>query len=689
VSRGRPALDALAAWAGVLPGYTDAAGRPRRVAADTRVALLDALGFEAASERAARDALATAREARARRLLPPVLTVLTRNRARVWLPRRPRAAWRLDVWEEGGAHHVREGRAGRGRPGVPPLPWGYHRVALEAGGERAEAAIIVAPPACPDPRRVLRHPGFGLAVNLYTVTSESNWGVGDLGDLGALAEWARDHGAGFLSINPLHALANTGERVSPYAPLSRLFRNPLYLDLTAIPEAADLGPPGDELRRLRAGGRIPYDAVLAAKRTALERAFDRFRQAGGARAAAFAAFRRAHGAALENFGVFVALGEQHQPGGSPDWRGWPEPFRDPASPAVAAFRAQQARAVELQAWIQFELDRQLAAAAGRARGMACGLMGDLAVGTTPDGADVWAARGVFARGVHLGAPPDPYARAGQEWGLTPFDPLALAADGFAPWRAVLRSALAHMGALRLDHAMGLVRQYWVPAGADARDGGYVAFPTAGLLAVLALEATRAGALIVGEDLGTVPRGFTSLLARRRILSTRVLYFERDRDGAFRPARRYSRRALVAVHTHDQVPLAGFWAGRDVELRRAVGLLPGDRALAAARRARARDRRQLLQRLISDGVLPRTAELPSPAALCAAVHSLLARTPAPLVAASLDDLTGEREPVNVPGVGMDRHPSWTRRAAQSRERLVRDPLVRAALGELPRRRGSRP
>ncbi|HSJ98501.1 MAG TPA: 4-alpha-glucanotransferase, partial [Myxococcota bacterium] len=339
-----------------------------------------------------------------------------------------------------------------------------------------------------------------------------------------------------------------------------------------------------------------------------------------------------------------------------------------------------------RAWLQFELERQLAAAAerGRAAGLAIGVYQDLAVGSASDSADTWMAQGLFARGATVGAPPDDYAPDGQNWGLPPLDPHRLRADGYRHWSRLLRAGFAHAGALRIDHAMGMMRLFWIPEGRPGSEGTYVHARSDEMLGVLALESRRAGALVIAEDLGTVPPEFREELAEWAVLSSAVAYFERD-DGVFRPAAAYPPRALATVQTHDLVPLAGHRDGADLRIRRSVGQIPDDAALAEALAEREREHAALLARLREEGLLPAGAE-PSPAELCVAVHAFLASTPSALVAASLDDLAGEAEPVNVPGVPVDRHRSWSRRMTVSLEALRSDPLAAAVLAALRARHG---
>ncbi len=617
-------MRALAERAGILSRYTAIGGEERLCSDATRRALLLALGHDAGDLEGAAAALAS---------LPP---------------------------------------PARGRPRVP-----------------GSAPRCVSPEALTGGRRV-----FGLWTNLYSLRSPRGLGVGNLSDLRALVRLAGEAGADFVGTSPLHALRNRPPEISPYQPLSRLFRNPLYLDPTAFPEweeasearrLLETGPAAREREELAGARRIDYARSAALQRRLLEllhRAFRaRQRAADTPRARAFARFRREGGALLEDFATFCAL-EEHLAdlGHARDWRRWPAELRSPRSQAVRRFREEREGEVELHAFLQFELDRQLAlvAAEAAAGGLAVGLYQDLALGSAASGFDPWAFPELFLAGASVGAPPDDYAAQGQIWELPPQHPEQLAGGEQSYWRHLLRAGFAHAGALRIDHVLGLFRQFWIPAGAPASEGAYVRFPAAQLLASLAEESRRAGALVVGEDLGTVPRGLHALLARFGVLSTRVLLFERDRRGSFHPARRYSSRALVTAVTHDLPPLAGYLRGRDLELQRLVGILADNRRLAEARSAREALRQALLRRLVRDADLPGAGAAPAFPELCAAVHRFLCRTPAPLVGLSVDDLAGETEPVNLPGVPPADFPSWTRRMALDVDALGSDSGVRVAL-----------
>jgi 4-alpha-glucanotransferase len=610
----RPALHALAERAGIHAGYDSALTKQWTPTSDaTRVALLAALGIDASDEAAARRA--------------------------------------LEAW--------------------PPAT------------VRAPEPPTSAPARCVDVReRLGDRRAAGLWANLYTLRSARGLGFGDATDLRELLLLCARTGADFVGVNPLHASRNHGYEVSPYAPLSRIFRNALYLDVFAVPELAEspdarrrLEASEREIAALRQAPRIDYERCAALQRELLAPLHASFRALHGggrtARGEAYARFAAGEDLLLD-FATFCALDDAlARPGHARDFRAWPAPLREPGGEAVRAFRAAHADEVDLHAWIQFELDRQLAAAAaaGRSAGLAIGLYTDLAIGSAASGFDPWAFPDLFRPEVTVGAPPDDFNPQGQDWGFPALDPRRLAAEADGYFARVLRRAFDHAGALRIDHVMGLFRQWWIPAGAAPTEGAYVDFPSYALLDRLAEESRRAGALVIGEDLGTVPPGLPERLAERGILSSRVFLFEREWNGEFRPPEHYPDRALVTAVTHDTPTLAGFLAGRDLELRRSLGLFPDEAAYQQARAAREAERGAALRRLAAEGLLPSAESPPDPDAFRDAVHRLLARTPAPLVAYSLDDLAGEVEPVNLPGVGPERFSSWTRRMSRTPEEVL--------------------
>jgi 4-alpha-glucanotransferase len=713
--RGRPQLRALAERAGILASFQTAGGATRVTSEATAVALLAAMSVDGSSEAAARAALRDWDARDAQRLLEPVrVTAVGGPEAcgvQVRLPARgPRpTAWRLTLHEEQGAETRAEGRvATRGTRLTLRLPVqpaaGYHEIhlILEGGRECSEAhqRRIVIPRRCAEAAAVFGgEPAFGLTANLYTLRSGRNWGVGDLGDLAELLRFAGACGAAFVGVSPLHFLWNRGQDVSPYAPVSRLYRNPIYLDVERIPELAESDAARARLAergvrtRLEAARRadcVDYDAVSALKREILEPLHRTFaahhRNRPTPRGRAYARYLEEQGDTLRDFATYLALAERLSSTQGRDWQQWPHAYRNPRSAEVRRFRREHAECVDFHRYVQFELDRQLEACArsGSEAGTGAGLLQDLALGSTAEGADGWMFPEIFATGVRIGAPPDAFNADGQDWGLPPLDPHRMREQGYDYWIRLLRASCSHARALRIDHAMALTRLYWIPPGHSPRDGAYVRYPIGDLLGILALESRRHATAVVGEDLGTVPRGFAAQLARAGILSWRVLYFERRGQG-FRPARSYSRRAFVTANTHDLPPLAGFVRGRDLELRRRIGAIRSESALADAQAERTATCRALARRLTREGILGEEAALPPAPDLCAAVNTFLCRTPAPLVGVSLDDLAGETEPVNLPGAPAALFPSWRRRMTLAIESLRSHPGVRKGLRAVDSRR----
>jgi 4-alpha-glucanotransferase len=711
----RPHLRTLADAAGILPEYFDAVTGERRITSDTTYeAILAAIGYDASSEDLAEATWQDLERERDAAVLSPVAVFARR-------PGRPTCirftppeglrgtsepiSCRLSVVAEDGSSCTFEGTVSASDPKVacpPELGLGYHhaRLELRSGSHEwsGQQRLIIVPRRCYTARHALGpRRAAGLCANLYTVRSTNNWGVGDFADLAELCEWSGRSALQFVGVNPLHALRNEGCDVSPYSPVSRLFHNPIYLDVTAVPELTD----SDQARRLmadagfnhtlsevRSSDHVEYARVMALKESVLRPLFAvfKFRHLPGntERGRRFGAFTRSRGPTLDKFAAFQALSrEMVQRGHEPDWHAWPAEFRDPRSDSVESFCRVNADELDYHRFLQFELDRQLGsvAAAASQRRMCIGLYQDLALGSARGGSDAWSNPGLFVDDVNLGAPPDDYARGGQDWSFPPLNPHRLRQDAYGYWRALVSRAMLHGGALRVDHAMGVLRQFWVPRGMSAANGAYVRFPHEDLLGILALESRRHRALVIGEDLGTVPEGFSALLARWGILSCRVMYFQRDDHGAFVPPNHYPRRALVTVNTHDHVPLAGFFSGDDLDLRRRVGDLATDEDLAAALARRNEERQALVARLVAEQLLHDRAGADSYDTLRSAVHAFLSRTPARLVGIMLDDLAAEREPVNLPGVGMDRFASWSRRMSRTLEELMADPAVAGVLTEV--------
>ena len=671
----------LAAAHGVAVEYVNHAGVTTTVDDDVLALVLGALGVSTADPAAA---VAEARQARWRRPLPPVVAMRSGHEGRVWVHCPHGAAVSLVVRLEGGGEvaatqvdqwvepQLIEGQLiGEATFALPAdLEPGYHRLsaAVEGVDQPADALLIVAPGRLPEPPAA-----WGWAVQLYSTPSEGSWAHGDLADLRLLAETsAREHEAGFVLVNPLSAPAPVSPiEPSPYYPSSRRWLSPLYLRIEDTEEYAVAGPDlqaaVDALRPDPDAELVDRDAVWAAKRAALELLWPNVRFDPSARTR-IARFRAAHGAPLERFALWCALAEKH----GPDWRSWPAKLRMPTSDAVAKAATDLAGRVAFHCWVQLLLDTQLAAAAdaARAAGMPLGVMHDLPVGVNPGGADAWALQDVLAQGATVGAPPDAFNQRGQDWQQPPWHPQRLAECEYAPFIELVRTILRHAGALRVDHVLGMFRLWWVPQGHDPSSGAYVRYDSDALLAVLALEALRAGAALVGEDLGVVPPEASQALAERGILGTTVLAFETV-GGHPRPPEQFRRESLGAVVTHDMPPVAAWLTGAHVELRAELGLLT--RPVEEERAEAARERGGWLELARERGLDTSSTE-----AATLALHELLAAAPCRLRVAQLVDAVGDVAVQNQPGT-VDEHPNWRQRLRDGAGKPV---LLEEALGSEP-------
>jgi 4-alpha-glucanotransferase len=677
----RATLVNLANAFGVATEYWDWQGEHVTVPDGTIRAVLGALGVGAATDEDAVRSLAAVDERHWRRTLPP--TVVCRKGWTPWVPVHvPHgSSVRLEVLlEDGGTRPARQvdhwvdprwvegtevGEATFELPG--DLPLGWHRlrarVSGPAAGERragertAEATLVVTPGTLTLPDALQGGRVWGLMEQVYQVRSTGSWGIGDLSDLAELAAWAgEDLGADFVLVNPLHAAEPVAPmEPSPYLPTTRRFVNPVYLRVEEIPEASGLT--GAALRRARdaaasaralnAQDTIDRDAVWAAKRAALQEV-NRL-GLGGRRARDFARYCRTEGEGLLTFATWCALAEEH---GLP-WTSWPAELQDPTSDAVARFRDSHRDEVDFHRWLQWVLDGQLAAVQrdARAAGMSLGVVHDLAVGVNPHGADAWGLADALARGVTVGAPPDQFNQLGQDWDQPPWRPDRLAELGYAPYRDMLRTVLKDSGGIRVDHIIGLFRLWWVPQGHPASEGTYVRYDHEALIGILVLEAQRAGAVVVGEDLGVVEPWARDYMRERGILGTSILWFEWDSEGKPLPPERYRELCLSTVTTHDLPPTAGYLGLEHVALRDRLGLLTRsveeERAveLESIGNVQAVLRERAL--LGAEAGVPETVE---------ALHALLARTPSLMVGVAVTDVVGDIRSINQPGT-QDEYPNW--------------------------------
>lgn len=546
------------------------------------------------------------------------------------------------VLEDGGELPVGDGRL------PDDLPLGYHHLVPDDGPPRR---LVVCPGRCPE----ALGSRWGWAAQLYAARSRDSWGIGDLADLRRLTSWGRSLGAELTLLNPLHAgPPGPHPQSSPYFPSSRCFSNPLYLRVEDVAGSDDLeGLEGlaATARQLNGQRLIDRERVWALKSEALEAVFART-EASPATVAGLDAYIAERGEALVGFATFNALAEIH---GLP-WQSWPAELRRRGSAAVAAFAAsaEGGRRVRYHAWLQWQIDRQLVASAPAE------LISDVAVGVDAGGADTWMWPETFATGMRVGAPPDDFNRLGQDWGLPPWDPWRLRSAGYEPFVQTVRAALRHSAGLRVDHVMGLFRLYWIPAGVGSDAGTYVRYPYWDLLNILSLEAHRAGAFVVGEDLGTVEDVVRAELAERRVLSYRLLWFEPDRPAEWGPE------ALAAVTTHDLPTVAGMWTGEDLEAQRRLGLDPNEGGSAA-----------IARRLEDWGGLTPGAE---PAEAVRSAYRLLAEAPCRVLTVTLDDVAAVVERPNMPGT-LDQWPNWSLALPVPIEELEVSPLAAAVAAEM--------
>ncbi|TCH98424.1 malto-oligosyltrehalose trehalohydrolase [Roseococcus sp. SYP-B2431] len=696
-------LDRLALRMGIEPEFRNAHGEMVRPTAEAKTGLLTAMGLDVTDDAAARAELDRLDLDAWLQTLPAVVVLgPEESGAALVLPATATIVqWRLTL-EDGAERQGRTDFASldllesarvegldlqRRKLSLPDgLPWGYHRLNLEPGG--ASTLLIVTPGRCWLPAASERGERlWGVAAQLYLLRSAGNWGIGDFSDLRRLVELAAEQGAALIGLNPLHAMFHDDpEHASPYSPASRLLLNILYIDVQAIPELQDCAEAQALIASMNFKARleaccssplVAYGEVTALKLSALETLFAACRDAApSARWMDFRAFCREQGEVLERHCLFLALREHfaQQDPSLADWHNWPEGFRDPGSPEVRDFAQRHRDRVDFLAWMQWIADTQLATAATTAveLGMSVGLYRDLAVGADRAGAETWSNSIAVVSGAQVGAPPDIFNTAGQDWGLPPFNPHALRAEAYRSFIELLRANMRHAGGLRIDHVMALQHLYLIPQGKKPDDGAYLQYPMEEMIGILALESHRHRCLVVGEDLGTVPEGFRERMAAANILSYRVLFFEQDGEsGAFLPPEDYPAPALAVVGSHDLPTLRGWWEGRDIRLREELGLFHDAAASEAQRVNRQRDRSQLLLALREAGTLPADDGEPDPSCLARAVHAFLARTPAMLAMVQIDDLTDEAHPVNVPATDQE-HPNWRRRLSISLDQLAASP-----------------
>jgi 4-alpha-glucanotransferase len=702
------AIERLANLCGIGDAYHDYRGELKSFTLETKIGILRAMGCAVDDAAALQAELSRHEIARGAKLLPLVAAA---HGARIAIDINVAArefggtmTWSVNL-EDGSQHNgsistadcaevwrgqVQGSWITRRRLELPfDLPPGYHELrASIAGGTSDRCALIMSPSRCYEPpaiqggRRL-----WGVAVQLYTVRSRHNWGIGDFLDLELLIRWLAPSGAGFIGLNPLHALAPADPaRSSPYSASSRDFLNVLYIAVPAVPGyeecAAVRARLADaevvsRLALLRSRDLVDYEGVAELKFEFLALLYHDFRDrhlAGASDLALkFRAFVATRGTALQLHARFDALDRYFRTttGCASGWSNWPEEYRNAYGRPAEHFAALHPLEVEFYAYLQWLAHEQLMSAQALARelGMPIGLYGDYAVGANPSGSETWVDRASYAFGAEIGAPPDPMALKGQGWGIAPQDPFVIQEQGLQGFARLIRNSMRYYGALRLDHVMSMCRLWWVPSGRSPSEGAYVHYPLQQLLTVLTLESARGACLVVGEDLGVVPDEMRKAMPEFGLYHYKVLLFEKV-DGRFRRPEEYVRCALATATTHDMPTLRSYWEGRDIDLRRRLHLYPNAETAAAVVSERERDCEALLAALRGQGL---GAAIPSPAqpftaGLASALHLYLARSQAQLIAVQIEDLLGMTDPVNVPGTDRE-YPNWQRKLCADLEDMA--------------------
>ncbi|MCK8614550.1 4-alpha-glucanotransferase [Gordonia sp. C13] len=667
-------LTELAHRHGVATSYVGWDEETHDVSAETLVAVLTALDVPADSPEEIEESIREVDERPWREFVPAV-TVVTEgggntfwvhvphgNLVKVWIATedgRDVAPEQLDVWVD--PREIDGALVGRATFAIPDdLEPGYHQIkALDLDDSTASSApLIVTPRRLHTADRLLGQQRWGLAVQLYSIRSADSWGVGDFADLTGICEVAGSaYGADFVQVNPLHAAQpHPPIEASPYLPVTRRFLNPIYIRVTDIPELDGLSKSQrkwlDKLARGFMGENTATDRIrrnksYRAKLEALELIYGV--PLSPARKTALREFRKRESKGLKRFATWCALAERYD---ADDPR-WQDKFLDPTY--LKKKRRKLARRIDFHIWLQWICDEQLATAAHAAEsaGMSIGVMADLAVGVGRHSADAWALGHVLASGATVGAPPDGFNQQGQGWDQPPWHPRRLAEAGYEPYRDMIRTVLRHAGGVRVDHILGLFRLWWIPDGMGPAGGTYVHYDSEALIGILALEAQRADAVVVGEDLGVFEPTVQDTLRERGILGTSILWFEQDRQAAIAPER-YRELCLTSVTTHDLPPTSGYLAGDHIALRARLGLL--ETGEEAERERNERERDAVLELAYERGLLSRDTPLSEPEVVDA-LYAVIAHTPSVLLSVALVDAVGERRIQNQPGTSAEQYPNW--------------------------------
>ncbi|NQZ90137.1 MAG: 4-alpha-glucanotransferase [Colwellia sp.] len=692
-------IEKLADLVGFHRSYTDSYGNQVHANESARHSLLIAMGYDLSNEDTINASITALQENTWRKMLPAVhIAKLEDNEHRVIVSLAvtecSNISWAI-ITEQGetltgevllNELHVHDERylsAVKHQKFIltlPTLPQGYHELSICYDQNKENCHLIYAPKTCYSPQEASTDKMWGYAAQLYSLKSEQNWGMGDFGDLKSLVKKSAEQGASAIGLNPLHPLyQNNPAHRSPYSPTSRCFLNSLYIDVTQVPnfgtcKAAQQRFNSDEFQAKMTFARntelIDYPAVADVKFEIIEILFENFLTENRGKKVSssyqeFLDFKVEQGDDLHLLTTFDALYEHFRKTdfNAFGWKMWPEEFQSPHSQQVSEFQNKASKRIDYFAFLQWLAHRQLTdvAATAQTSGMPVGLYLDLAVGCDGSGVDVWSDKDVYVSGAAVGAPPDAMNTLGQDWGLTPINPVALQQQGYLPLIKALRSNMQYAGALRIDHILGLMRQYWVAPGMKANEGIYITFPFKDILRIIALESRRNDCVVIGEDLGTVPDGFSEIMEAAGLLSYKVLFFERWESGLFKRPELYPAQSMVTVSTHDLPTLSGWWKGRDLHWRQTLNLYPSEEMGQQERSDRIEDRNLLIATLADLDVIdlekaPQQTPAQMNTELSIAVQKYMAKAPSHIQLIPLEDSLEIIEQVNIPGT-IDEHPNW--------------------------------
>lgn len=683
-------LDNAALAAGISPSYINAHGKPQSIGAETKRRLLDAMHKAKPVAKAAVTAV------------PNVMVYTAGKKMPLMIEGSGEFSWLLTTEE--GHQHKGHTTGGKNLNLPAKLPEGYHTLTLNQDDSRWDCRVIVAPKRCYEPQALKEGKKlWGACVQLYTLRSDANWGIGDFGDLKKMLADVGDRGGAFIGLNPIHALypANP-ESASPYSPSSRRWLNVIYIDVNALDDFRNskeaqawwaMSTTQQTLKRARDAEWVDYATVTALKMAALRLAWKGFAQRDDQQMTAFRQFVTQEGESLYWQAAFDALHawqvkEDEMRWG---WPVWPEAYQSVNSPAVKAFCDQHADEVDFYLWLQWLAYSQFAACWQVSQGykMPIGLYRDLAVGVAEGGAETWCDRELYCLKASVGAPPDILGPLGQNWGLPPMDPHVIAARAYEPFIELLRANMQNCGALRIDHVMSVLRLWWIPYGETADHGAYVHYPVDDLLSILALESKRHNCMVIGEDLGTVPVEIVSKLRDSGVYSYKVLYFENDLEKNFRAPQAYPEQSMAVATTHDLPTLRGWWDSGDLTLGKTLGLYPDEVMLRGLYQDRELSKQGLLDALHAHGCLPKRAGhkaslMSMTPTLNRALQRYIADSHSALLGLQPEDWLDMPEPVNIPGTSYQ-YKNWRRKLSTSLEAMFADDGVNRLIKDLDKRR----